>query len=267
MSKLSLREIKQSQLDETPIIDGQLIVCLDTGNAYRDSEIAHVKIGSDLEVVSELPLAPLIDKIYLLKPDKLYVYTNDDWLNLNDGSISLKAVTENDTNIVNLILSNGDTTNSSIGIIGKGGATITTDGDSINIEAVDPNQVLENLTNAQIDEITGGYVSDDGNGSPLLPIIVDTSLTISGCAADAKTVGTLLSEKSDVGHDHDERYYTEEEVDNKIATAIKSAIFNNNGITNNDKQLILTLFESITYNDADMKTTFESLKNSWTIEE
>lgn len=64
MSKLSLLEINQSQLDTTPVIDGQLIVCLDTGNAYRDSTAAHVKIGSDLEVVSELPLAPLANKIY-----------------------------------------------------------------------------------------------------------------------------------------------------------------------------------------------------------
>lgn len=54
MSNLSLREIAQSQLDSTPVIDGQLIVCLDTGNAYRDTATAHVKIGSDLEVVSDL---------------------------------------------------------------------------------------------------------------------------------------------------------------------------------------------------------------------
>ena len=74
MSKLSLLEINQSQLDKTPVIDGQLIVCLDTGNAYRDSSVGHVKIGSDLEVVTELPLAPLSGKFYYLKPDKLYVY-------------------------------------------------------------------------------------------------------------------------------------------------------------------------------------------------
>lgn len=72
MSKLSLLEIAQSQLDTTPVVDGQLIVCLDTGNAYRDNSVTHVKIGNDLEVVSELPLAPLAEKLYYLKPDKLY---------------------------------------------------------------------------------------------------------------------------------------------------------------------------------------------------
>lgn len=84
MSKLSLIEINQSQLDKTPVIDGQLIVCLDTGNAYRDSSVAHVKIGSDLEVVSELPLAPLANKIYFVKPDKLYIDNGGNWVLLNE---------------------------------------------------------------------------------------------------------------------------------------------------------------------------------------
>lgn len=89
MSKLSLREIAQSQLDSTPVIDGQLIVCLDTGNAYRDTSTAHVKIGSDLEVVSDLPLAPLAEKLYYLKPDKLYVFLGGNWTLLNDKTIDL----------------------------------------------------------------------------------------------------------------------------------------------------------------------------------
>lgn len=92
MSKLSLLEIAQSQLDKTPVIDGQLIVCLDTGNAYRDTATAHVKIGSDLEVVSDLPLAPLAEKIYYLKPDKLYAYLGGNWTLLNDKTIDLDKV-------------------------------------------------------------------------------------------------------------------------------------------------------------------------------
>lgn len=92
MSKLSLLEIAQSQLDKTPVIDGQLIVCFDTGNAYRDTATAHVKIGSDLEVVSDLPLAPLAEKIYYLKPDKLYAYLGGNWTLLNDKTIDLDKV-------------------------------------------------------------------------------------------------------------------------------------------------------------------------------
>lgn len=84
MSKLSLLEIAQSQLDTTPVVDGQLIVCLDTGNAYRDNSVAHVKIGNDLEVVSELPLAPLAEKLYYLKPDKLYSNIDGNQVLLNN---------------------------------------------------------------------------------------------------------------------------------------------------------------------------------------
>ena len=46
MSELSLLEINQSQLDKTPAVDGRLIVCLDTGNAYRDSKSEHYIGGS-----------------------------------------------------------------------------------------------------------------------------------------------------------------------------------------------------------------------------
>lgn len=82
MSKLSLCEIQQSQLDKTPIVDGQLVCCLDTGNTYRDTAGGRVRIGSDLERVSELPLAPLAGKIYYLPPGDLYIY-NSDWVMLN----------------------------------------------------------------------------------------------------------------------------------------------------------------------------------------
>lgn len=94
MSKLSLCEINQSQLDKTPIIDGQLVVCLDTGNVYRDSKTAHVKIGSDLEVVSELPLAPLANKIYFLRPNSLYIYSNGEWVSLG-GTNTWRGIQNN----------------------------------------------------------------------------------------------------------------------------------------------------------------------------
>lgn len=94
MSKLSLCEINQSQLDKTPIIDGQLVVCLDTGNVYRDSKTAHVKIGSDLEVVSELPLAPLANKIYFLRPNSLYIYSDGEWVSLG-GTNTWRGIQNN----------------------------------------------------------------------------------------------------------------------------------------------------------------------------
>lgn len=99
MSKLSLLEIAQSQLDTTPVVDGQLIVCLDTGNAYRDNSVAHVKIGNDLEVVSELPLAPLAEKLYYLKPDKLYSNISGNQVLLNERVV-VKSMTNSDIDLI-----------------------------------------------------------------------------------------------------------------------------------------------------------------------
>ena len=56
MAKLSLREVTQSQLDSTPIVDGQMIVCKDTGNMYRDFGKTRVQTGRDIEIVAELRL-------------------------------------------------------------------------------------------------------------------------------------------------------------------------------------------------------------------
>ena len=125
MSKLSLLEIAQSQLDKTPVIDGQLIVCLDTGNAYRDTATAHVKIGSDLEVVSDLPLAPLAEKIYYLKPDKLYAYLGGNWTLLNDNNFSLGANKSALNGKAKITLDGAK--QSSVSIKGTGITTVTTD--------------------------------------------------------------------------------------------------------------------------------------------
>ncbi len=152
MSKLSLREIKQSQLDETPIIDGQLIVCLDTGNAYRDSEIAHVKISSDLEVVSELPLAPLVDKIYLLKPSDLYLYQGGSWTLLNDTDFSISTNKNADNGSAQIILDGAKESN--ISIRGAGATTVRTNSEGeLIINTVDPNDVIATITNSEIDKI------------------------------------------------------------------------------------------------------------------
>ena len=146
MSKLSLREINQSQLDSTPVIDGQLIVCLDTGNAYRDSSVAHVKIGSDLEVVSELPLAPLANKIYFLKPDKLYINSGGNWILLNE-EFEISATKSATNGNVKIMLDGSKQT--SVGIKGTGATTVMT---NANGELV-INSAIQTLTNSEIDAI------------------------------------------------------------------------------------------------------------------
>lgn len=83
MAKLSLREITQSQLDSTPIVDGQLIICKDTGNMYRDFGKTRVQTGRDIEIVAELPLAPINGKVYALHTGAMWAYENGDWTSLN----------------------------------------------------------------------------------------------------------------------------------------------------------------------------------------
>lgn len=83
MANLSLREVNQSQLESAPIVDGQLIVCKDTGNMYRDFGKTRVQTGRDIEIVPELPLAPINGKIYALRTGEMWLYEGGGWTALN----------------------------------------------------------------------------------------------------------------------------------------------------------------------------------------
>ena len=195
MANLSLREVAQSQLDQAPVIDGQLIVCTDTGSTYRDIGTRRIQISKDLEIVSSLPLAPLSNKIYYLRPDSLYVYSGDDWILLNPSKFTLEADKNAVNGEVNINLILNGTAQDKIKIAGSGVTTVTTDetGD-ITIDTPHPDELLAALTNDEIDAITGGMVDDSGNPLPTPQVVVDATLTVSGRAADAKVTGTKISE-------------------------------------------------------------------------
>ena len=269
MANLSLREVAQSQLDQAPVIDGQLIVCTDTGSTYRDIGTRRIQISKDLEIVSSLPLAPLSNKIYYLRPDSLYVYSGDDWILLNPSKFTLKADKNAVNGEVNINLILNGTAQDKIKIAGGGVTTVTTDetGD-ITIDTPHPDELLAALTNDEIDAITGGMVDDSGNPLPTPQVVVDATLTVSGRAADAKVTGTKISEalniaksadagltnvrteldklkldsvavdktmtkenfaadakavgdalagKANTEHNHDDRYYTEDEINVKLS--------------------------------------------------
>lgn len=269
MANLSLREVAQSQLDQAPVIDGQLIVCTDTGSTYRDIGTRRIQISKDLEIVSSLPLAPLSNKIYYLRPDSLYVYSGDDWILLNPSKFTLEADKNAVNGEVNINLILNGTAQDKIKIAGGGVTTVTTgETGDITIDTPHPDELLAALTNDEIDAITGGMVDDSGNPLPTPQVVVDATLTVSGRAADAKVTGTKISEalsiaksadtgltnvrtdldklkldsvavdktltkenfaadakavgdamagKSNTEHNHDDRYYTEDEINVKLS--------------------------------------------------
>ena len=269
MANLSLREVAQSQLDQAPVIDGQLIVCTDTGSTYRDIGTRRIQISKDLEIVSSLPLAPLSNKIYYLRPDSLYVYSGDDWILLNPSKFTLEADKNAINGEVNINLILNGTAQDKIKIAGGGVTTVTTgETGDITIDTPHPDELLAALTNDEIDAITGGMVDDSGNPLPTPQVVVDATLTVSGRAADAKVTGTRVSEalsiaksadagltnvrteldklkldsvavdkaltkenfaadakavgdalakKANAEHNHDDRYYTEDEVNVKLS--------------------------------------------------
>lgn len=84
MSKVSFREINQSQLSSAPIIEGCVTVCKDSGRIYKDTSTEHGLLSEQILFVDELPLAPLSNKFYFCD-NALYLYINDDWLNLSQN--------------------------------------------------------------------------------------------------------------------------------------------------------------------------------------
>lgn len=188
MSKLSLCEIQQSQLDKTPIVDGQLVCCLDTGNTYRDTASGRVRIGSDLERVSELPLAPLAGKIYYLPPGDLYIY-NSGWVMLNDTDFII-GVSKADATEANLELKHGDMVKGTVKVRGTGITSVTADADGRLIINTPNPKVVNNLT------------SD--------------STTDSLSAAQGKALKTLVDGKAAVNHTHSQYLTAHQDISGKV---------------------------------------------------
>lgn len=202
MANLSLREVAQSQLDQAPVIDGQLIVCTDTGSTYRDIGTRRIQISKDLEIVSSLPLAPLSNKIYYLRPDSLYVYSGDDWILLNPSKFTLESDKNAVNGEVNINLILNGTVQGKIKIAGGGVTTVTTgETGDITIDTPHPDDLLAALTNDEIDAITGGMVDDSGNPLPTPQVVVDDEkkswLDRAGAVHLWKTIEAILGTKVD----------------------------------------------------------------------
>lgn len=97
MSKLSLRQINFSQLANTPIIDGQLVCCLDSGDFYRDTATERIPLANDIITVTERPLALISGKFYYLSTTHILYDSN--WNPLNELQQITRTNTTNSQNV------------------------------------------------------------------------------------------------------------------------------------------------------------------------
>ena len=79
--ELSLYQGSQSEIENSPVVEGSLSVATDSGNFYYGSSDTRILLGSGVVTVSSLPLAPISNRLYLCN-GKLWLYSSD-WICIN----------------------------------------------------------------------------------------------------------------------------------------------------------------------------------------
>lgn len=84
MARLSLYECSKENLPRVPITDGQLVVCIDTGDFYRDTSDDRIPLGTSVITTSVLPLSPIQNRLYLVNGTELQLFTGSEWVQINE---------------------------------------------------------------------------------------------------------------------------------------------------------------------------------------
>lgn len=84
MAELSLYECSKENLPKVPITNGQLVVCTDTGDFYRDTETKRIPLGTSVITTSVLPLSPIQNRLYLVNGTELWLFTGSEWVQINE---------------------------------------------------------------------------------------------------------------------------------------------------------------------------------------
>lgn len=97
MAELSLYECSKENLPRVPITDGQLVVCIDTGDFYRDTSDNRIPLGTSVITTSVLPLSPIQNRLYLVNGTELQLFTGSEWVQINEVPklvITVKTMTD-----------------------------------------------------------------------------------------------------------------------------------------------------------------------------
>jgi len=147
MANLIPIQTSEYKLQDIEIVDGQLIVCIDTGSIYKDSAGKRIKLGSEFETVDSLPEYPQRKKLYFInKTNDLWVYDGE-WVKIN-GSLLAR---EDPDGGIDLILGTQGS-ESGVKFKGEGATSVSMDGDTISI-LTDPNGAINVISNLEIDKI------------------------------------------------------------------------------------------------------------------
>lgn len=138
----------EDKLPQIEVVDGQIIVCTDSGFLYRDTKDGRIRVGTEIEIVDELPGAPINLHFYYSKADRDLFFYDDGWANVSENELQVLGG-GNSVGVTLAILENGNK-KSEIPIKGSGITSVfkASDG-SIQIKTKEP----DIITNLEIDKL------------------------------------------------------------------------------------------------------------------
>ena len=141
-------QTREEKLSGIAVVDGQIIVCVDSGFLYRDTESGRLRIGTELEIVDELPEHPINRHFYYSRSKRDLFFYDHGWTTVSEHERQVDA-SEDNTGVTLAIFENGEK-KSEVPIKGSGITSVFKDADgSISIKTKEP----DIISNLEIDKL------------------------------------------------------------------------------------------------------------------